>query len=419
MTSSTPVLCAIARRLQQIFSCLSTAQAGVAARRPKPGTRLHVDALETRLVPAKLGAASSYVGAAYGPYVGQWITDNGPKHPPYYNSYGSGNWSVQNQINLLATHFSTLATYTAGYGPYYKPTTPWNKVDSAWMVAGTAASYNRAQGRPALTVSQGIYQQVDNKNLNNPLMTAEIKGALQIAKAANATYAGTVKRLVFTNEYVDDAKTTTQVDQLIQQYRDDAHGMHVTIGVRGNTFGELINPKPIYLKEMQQLVKDCDFIMLNLYPAKEADGVAAGAKQVEDQYVKIRAAALKVNPKIEVLIGETGWPTQGISFNDLTGKYNTVANAKAYDAAIEKWANDTKTQTHIFAGIDEPWKSNLNQVGGNPWTGPNGAEGHYGLWYYNTNDESGKFIAKWPLTKLPAAHPPLHRAPHGCAGTSG
>lgn len=383
-------------------------------RAPKPDVRRFrpgVDTLEARSLPSSVplpthvahltsaarnvAAPSNYVGFAFGPYVGQWVKNNAGQQPPPFNGYGSGNWSVQKQIDLVATRASAIATYSAGYAGYYSPTTPYNKVDSAWMVGSAAANLNKRQGKLALTVSHGAFQQVQSGSILNPLMTAEINGALAIAKNANAIFPRTVQRLVITNEYVANAATTTQVDQLVQKNKAAAQALGVKIGVRSNTFGQLTNSKSPYLQQLQQLVKDVDFIMLNLYPSSEAKGVAAGAADVAEQYKNIRAAALKVNPKVEVLIGETGWASQGISFNDLTGKFNTVANSRAYFSAIQSWANANKVETFYFEGIDEPWKSNLNQKGGNPWTGPNGAEAHYGLWTYNTSDANGQFVAKW------------------------
>jgi exo-beta-1,3-glucanase (GH17 family) len=349
---------------------------------------------------APRAAVTSYLGFAFGPYVGQWRRVGQQQQPPPFNGYGSGNWSVQNQINLVGSRAGAIATYSAGYAGYYKPTTPWNQVDSAWMVGGAAANFNKRQGQLALTVSQGIFQQVQNGGIVNPLMNAEINGALQIARTANAVYPRTVQRLVFTNEYVTNAATTTQVDQLILKNKAAAQALGLKVGVRSNTFGQLTNSKSPYLAQLQKLVKDVDFIMLNIYPSTQTKGAAAAVAEVANQYTTIRAAALKLNPKIEVLIGETGWASQGISFNDLTGKTNTVANAQAYFTAIQKWANANKVQTFYFEAIDEPWKSNLNQTGGDPWTGPNGAEGHYGVWSYNASTASGQLVAKFPVTAL-------------------
>ncbi len=353
---------------------------------------------------------SNYLEAAYQPYVGQWTGTAPSASVPLFNSYGSGNDSVANQVNLVATQFSTLSTYSAGYAGYYSPSTPYNQVDSNWMVGGAAAAYNQSQKALKLTVNQGIYQQLlpNSENFNIPLMTAEVNGAFSIAKAANAVYPGTVTRLIFTNEFVTDATTTNEVLNLITQpqgsnpsYRDQAHALGLEVGVRSNTFGQLTDPQSPYLTQLQNLVKSVDFIMLNLYPTNEAtETPQQGATDVESQYNTILAAARALNPNIDVLIGETGWPSQGVSFNDVvngqpSNQDNTVANEMAYFAAIQTWTNQNHVETNWFEAIDEPWKSNQNNLNATDPQGYQGAEGHYGLWTYNSNGTGGQFTEKF------------------------
>lgn len=371
------------------------------------------------------GSRSGFFGAGFGPYVKQWQGQPPPGDVvPPFNSYGTGNASVLNQVFQVAPVFATLATYSAGYAGYYSPSTPWNQVDSNWMVGGSAASYNHQQGNVSMTVSQGIFQQVQNHSILNPLMTAEINGAFQIARNANATFPGTVQRLVFTNEYITNAATTSEVDQLIQTYKAQAHQLGLRVGVRSNAFGNLTDPNSSFLPQLRQLVRDVDFIMLNLYPTNEVNGVTAGVNVVIAQYQSIRAAALQVNPLVQVIIGETGWPTQGISFNDVgdaggqncyLSQDNTVGNAQAFFTAIRTWALQNQIVTYYFSAIDEPWKANQNQANGpsctvgnatgqlvanflNPWQGPQGAEAHYGVWYYNSSGDSGNFVPKWTVS---------------------
>jgi hypothetical protein len=365
-----------------------------------------VDATQT----VTRGTLSNYLETAFGPYVGQWIGTPPNAMPPLYNSYGSGNSSVANQISLVATQFSSIATYGAGYASYYTPTTPYNQVDSNWMVGGAAAAYNQSQSALELTVSQGIYQQLQpmSENFNLPLMDAEANGAISIAKAANAIYPGTVTRLIFTNEFVTDATTTDEVENLITQpqgeapsYLAQAHALGLEVGVRSNTFGQLTDPSSPYLVPLQNLVKSVDFIMLNLYPTNEAtESPAQGAADVEAQYMAIRAAARALNPTIDVLIGETGWASQGVSFNDIVGgqpsaQDNTVANEQAYFNAIEAWANQNKVETNWFEAIDEPWKSNQNNSNPTDPQGIDGAEGYYGLWTYSSSGSDGQFTEKF------------------------
>ncbi|HEV3311278.1 MAG TPA: glycosyl hydrolase family 17 protein [Chloroflexota bacterium] len=355
-------------------------------------------------------ALSNYLEAAFQPYVGQWTGSPPSASVPLFNSYGAGNDSVASQISLVAPQFSSLATYSAGYAGYYSPTTPYNQVDSNWMVGGAAAAYNQSQGALKETVSQGIFQQLQpgSEAFNLPLMDAEANGAVSIAKAANAVYAGTVTRLIFTNEFVTDATTTNEVYDLINQpqgatpsFKDQAHGLGLEVGVRSNTFGQLTNPSSPYLVPLQNLVKSVDFIMLNLYPTNEhTETPQQAVADVAGQYNAILAAARALNPNIDVLIGETGWPSQGVSFNDIvngqvSSQDNTVANEQAYFAAIQSWANQNQVETNWFEAIDEPWKSNQNNSNPLDPQGIDGAEGHYGLWTYNSNGPDGQFTEKF------------------------
>ena len=259
------------------------------------GQRANATAIATR------AAITNYLEAAFQPYVGQWTGTPPHASVPLFNSYGTGNDSVANQISLVATQFSSIATYSAGYSSYYSPTTPYNQVDSNWMVGGAAAAYNQSKGALKMTVSQGIFQQLQpySEQFNLPLMDAEANGAISIAKAANATYAGTVTRLVFTNEFVTDTTTTNEVDDLITQpqgatpsYAQQAHTLGLQVGVRSNAFGQLLNPVTPYVAALQNLVKNVDFIMLNLYPTNEVtETPAQGAADVESQYENIQKAA--------------------------------------------------------------------------------------------------------------------------------
>jgi exo-beta-1,3-glucanase (GH17 family) len=354
----------------------------------------------TEIETVQRAALANYLGAAFGPYVKQWNGQPAPNAAvPLFNSYTSGNASVANQIALVAPVFPQIATYGAGYAPYYPTNQPWNMVDSNWQVGPAAAAYNKQQGKPTITVSQGIFQQVQNGSIANAFQEAEVADAFQDASNANATFAGTVTRLVFTNEYVTSAATTDQVNALITANKPKAHDMGLEVGVRSNTFGQLTNPSSPYLPQLQALVKNADFIMCNLYPSQpsEQQGIAASIDDVASQYAAIKAAAVALNPSIEILIGETGWPSQGVSFNDPGGTLNTIANAQAYFNAIRQWANANQVEVMYFEAIDEPWKSNQNNTNPSDPQGFMGAEGHYGVWSYTTDNDSGSFVAKWVI----------------------
>jgi exo-beta-1,3-glucanase (GH17 family) len=368
-----------------------------------------VEAVEERfLLSGATGSlGGTYVGAAFEPYIKQWISQGGKNINPAWNSYTTGNDSVANQIAFLAPKFNSLATYGSGWGPYYPVNQPLNNLDSNSLVALEAANYNKAHGALDLTVSQGIFQQGSTAGWG-----AEISDAIAEVKQANAIYAGTVNRLIFTNEYVTDAQTTNQVINLIQQYKSQIPA-GVQVGVRSNTFGQLgPGGKPAdFVAALKTLVSNVDFIMVNIYPSPNimqrviAAGsnapalkaaIDAGVQEVITEYQTLKSEAQAVNPNVQVIIGETGWPSYGIAFNDSTGKSSKWSNEWSFFQDFTAKANALQIPSYYFEAIDEPGKSNRNLPRSAPkqWQGYYGAEGHLGLFWYNASDNSGQILPK-------------------------
>ena len=326
---------------------------------------------------------SEFLGVTFQPYVGRWTGTAPNANTPFWNSYTQQD--IVTMLEVLATQLNKISTYGMGYAGYYQPTQPWNQVDSNCHVAGAAAQLNQQMGKVAIEVAQGIYQQSDTA-----LQQAEVEAAFSAAQAANGVYANTVTSFVFTNEYVTDAQTTNAVNAMIAANKQRAHNLNIKVGVRSHTFGQIADPNSPYYNELQTLIQNCDFILCNLYPGQNAPTPQDGVNAVSQAFNTIKTAVAKINPQCEVMIGETGWPSQGISFNNTD---NNVNNLLAYFEAIDKWVSNEGVITYLFEAIDEPWKSNQNaQVPpDNPWQGPNGAEGHYGLWYLN---DQGQYTQK-------------------------
>jgi exo-beta-1,3-glucanase (GH17 family) len=342
-----------------------------------------------------------YVGVAFQPYVKQWSSTkiDGEFKVPYYNSYVSGDASVMNQLTVIAKNFDSVATYSSGWRTG-KPPVPDDDLDSNVLVAKDAALMNKAAGTLKLTVSQGIFQQDSAANWDS-----EIETAIKETKMANEIYPGTVNRLIFSNEYLYSPANVDQVIGLIDKYRSQVPG--VAVGVRMNNLGDLTNGSPDLKAALTKLVKTVDFVMVNLYPSDQdvIKGPDASALAVGATFETQKALALKVNPNVKVLIGETGWPSEGVAANDLSGAHSSVANEQAYYDAFTKWADANEVPSYYFEAIDEPWKSNKN-VGPDtpghpdvkPWQRSNGAEGHFGLYTYNSNTDTGQIVAKFPLS---------------------
>ena len=315
---------------------------------------------------------SQFLGVAFSPYVGPWTGQAPNAKVPDWNSYSQQD--IVRMLEVIAPHFDKISTYSMGVAGYYPPTTPWNQVDSNCLVAGAAAQLNHQMGKLVIQVAQGIYQHTDAG-----LQQREIEAAFSAANAANAVYPNTLTSLVFTNEYVVDAATSNAVNAMIVKYKQRAQQLGVKVGVRSHTFGEIANPQSHFYNQLKTLIQNCDFIQCNLYPGMHSPNPTDGVKQVGEAFDRIKTAVANINPQCEVMIGETGWPSQGISFNETN---NNVANLLAYYKEIKKWAFEHRVMTYLFEAIDEPWKSNQNGSD-NPWQGPDGAERYYGLWYLN------------------------------------
>ncbi|MEG4055284.1 MULTISPECIES: glycosyl hydrolase family 17 protein [unclassified Microcoleus] len=309
---------------------------------------------------------SEFLGVAFSPYVG-------PANQ-LWNSYSQQD--IVRMLEIIEPYFNKISTYSMGYDGY-PPTTPWNQVNSNCHIVGAAAQLNQLRGKIAFEVSQGIYQQTNQQQqIDMALQQAEIDAAFAAASLANTSYPNTVTSFVFTNEYVTDAEKANAVNQMIVANKEKAHNLGIKVGVRSNTFGEIANPNSAYYNELKGLIQNCDFIQCNLYPASESVTPQDGVNAVGQAFYQIKTAVSDVNPPCEMMIGETGWPSEGISFNNTN---NNVANLLAYYEAIDKWAFENRVTTYFFEAFDEPWKSNHNSQ--------YSAEGHYGIWYLNDQGE--------------------------------
>ncbi|WP_375500266.1 hypothetical protein [uncultured Nostoc sp.] len=206
---------------------------------------------------------SQFLGAAFQPYVGHWIRTSPNATTPLWNSYSQQD--IVKMLEVIASQFSKISTYSMGYAGYYPPTTPWNQVDSNCHIAGAVAQLNKRRGQVVIEVAQGIYQQSDAA-----LQQVEIEAALRAAKEANAVFHNTVTSFVFTNEYIVDAQTTNAVNAMILANKQKAHNLNIKVGVRSNLFEKITDSNSSFYKELKTLIQNCDFIQCNLYPDKNA-----------------------------------------------------------------------------------------------------------------------------------------------------
>lgn len=108
-----------------------------------------------------------------------------------------------------------------------------------------------------------------------------------------------------------------------------------------------------------------DFIGIHIYPYWEGISINGAAQFVVDQYNLIK----QTFPGKEVVIFETGWPTEGSTLGQaVPGE----ANQKKFLEDFIPLAKQNNMKYFVFEGFDEPWKAKFSDV-----------EAHWGVFYEN------------------------------------
>lgn len=228
---------------------------------------------------------------------------------------------------------------------------PWDKVDSNCLIARAAAQINQERNSVVLSISQGIYQQPDDATQKR-----EIDNAFAAAEDANRIFGGTVYNMIFTNEYVTDNSNGPKVLKMIQDNKGRARSMSLRVGTRIHTCGEIWGGPNQRI--IEQIVRESDFIMCNLYPPSNSRDPAAAVKAISDSYYSARDGFWRHNPRIEVMIGETGWSSSGQNFFN-PPQYNNVENLRKFWEGMKTWSQQHRVKVQMFEAFDEPWKTGL------------------------------------------------------------
>ncbi len=111
------------------------------------------------------------------------------------------------------------------------------------------------------------------------------------------------------------------------------------------------------------ITEACDVILANCYPYWEGCHIDYSLIHIKQMYYQ----ALAAGQGKQVIISETGWPSQGTGLNEAQPGYE---NALRYFLNIQQWVEDEGIESFYFSSFDEAWK-----------TGDEGDVGAYwGLW---------------------------------------
>ncbi len=99
-----------------------------------------------------------------------------------------------------------------------------------------------------------------------------------------------------------------------------------------------------------------DFITVHIYPFWQGVSVDSAIQFLDQASTRVQ----KAFPDKRIVIGETGWPSDGPPYKDAVPG---AANQAQYLQAFLNWANARHVQYFYFEAFDEDWKVNEQGVG--------------------------------------------------------
>jgi exo-beta-1,3-glucanase (GH17 family) len=176
----------------------------------------------------------------------------------------------------------------------------------------------------------------------------EIEALIQLAKDGFVDIAAVGNEVMYRKDLTEE-----ELIAFIKRVRE-AIPAHIPVGYVDAYYEFTIKPR---------ITEACDVILTNCYPYWEGTNQEYSLSHMKSMYHQAKSAA---NGK-QVIITETGWPSQGESFKD---SHPSEENAMKYFINSQLWSKEEKIEMFYFASFDESWK-----------VGPEGEVGaHWGIW---------------------------------------
>lgn len=138
------------------------------------------------------------------------------------------------------------------------------------------------------------------------------------------------------------------------------------------------------------MIDAVDIILVNYYPYWEGFSIGMAIDTIDDWHAQVTA----VSKGKQIIVSETGWPSDGDSVGDAIP---SPENAAYYFLSFVSWAQANSIDYFYFEAFDEQWKAS--------YEGPQGA--HWGVWDKDGNIKSGMevvFSSEIPISAYRAIH---------------
>jgi exo-beta-1,3-glucanase (GH17 family) len=176
----------------------------------------------------------------------------------------------------------------------------------------------------------------------------------ELVKAANA-YPDVIKRVIVGNEVL--LRGEREPEELIQYIRQVKSRIKQPV-----SYADVWS---MYMKH-PELIKEVDFITIHILPYWEDEPISVdnAPAHVERIYKQVRNEADSISPGKPILIGESGWPSQG---KQRGWAIPSVVNESKFIRGLLKVAADNNFDVNIVEAFNQPWKSELEGVIGANW----------------------------------------------------
>jgi len=179
----------------------------------------------------------------------------------------------------------------------------------------------------------------------------EIEALIQLAKEGFVDIAAVGNEVMYRKDLSEN-----ELLQFIHKVRKEIPS-YIPVGYVDAYYEFTIKPR---------ITEACDVILTNCYPYWEGTNQEYALSHMKSMYHQAKSVA---NGK-QVIITETGWPSQGESFKD---SHPSTENAMKYFINTQLWSTDENIEIFYFSSFDESWK-----------VGPEGEVGaHWGIWDKN------------------------------------
>ena len=121
----------------------------------------------------------------------------------------------------------------------------------------------------------------------------------------------------------------------------------------------------MYMKH-PELIKEVDYITIHILPYWEDEPISVkdAPAHIERIYKQVQKEAEAIAPGKPILIGETGWPSEG---RQRGWAVPSVVNEAAFIRSLLKVAADNHFDVNIVEAFNQSWKSELEGVIGANW----------------------------------------------------